>query len=195
MSDDKNVFGGGNPRGLYVPLTEIEQEYLSRLIEADDLEVVIHGWAILPQPKIIFGDLRVSIVFRLTFDGLSAPQKLYYLDLELRTQAGMPLYREKQSTIYDGKPIEIATGVELDFAWDIALHHIDPKVIKALMPKTIGLTSRRLDKDTGEASLTGNMQLDTSKKRILHQLAENERQLREDDAAKVAQVIKEAESR
>jgi len=189
---ETNAFGGANPHGLYVPLTDLEQEAISRLVEADDLEVVIHGWGLIPKPKVSFGDLRVSIPFTLTFNAPDVPQPLHYLDLELRTRAGMTLFRQRQPTIYGGQPIMVGTGVVLDFAWDIALHHIDPKIVKALVPGAVGLTSRRLDKETGEATFAGNMRLNGEQKKLLRQVEAGNREIRATDAQKVVAAVKAA---
>ena len=37
---DKNIFGGGNPNSIYVPMSEVEQEAVSRLVESKDLRIV-----------------------------------------------------------------------------------------------------------------------------------------------------------
>ncbi len=185
MTDEINLFGGKNPNGIYVPLTDIEQEVLSRLVEADDLEVVIHGWGILHKPKVQFGDLRLSITFRLTFNRPEVPMPVHFLDLELRTRAGLCLFRERQPTIYNGQPLQAAAGVFVDMVWDIALSHIDPKVVKALKPGAIGLTSRRLDKDTGDKTLRGNMRLTPLQKRHLQAMAEGEKETKAADLKKM----------
>lgn len=182
---DKNPFGGANAHSLYVPLTDTEQEVLSRLVEAEDLEVVIHGWGILHRPRIIFGDLRVSILFRMDFNAPEVPRPVYYFDLELRTRAGVTLFKERQPTVYGGKPLQVAAGVSVDLAWDIALHHIDPKIVKAIKPGAIGITSRRLDKETGEPTFRGNMDLTGEQKRLLRLMGEGEERVRKADAEKL----------
>jgi hypothetical protein len=189
---DKNPFGGANVNSLYVPLSETEQEVLSRLVEADDLEVVIHGWGILHRPQILFGDLRVSIMFRLDFNAPAVPQPVHYFDLELRTRAGMTLFKERQPTVYGGKPLQVAAGVSVDLAWDIALHHIDPKIVKAIKPGAVGLTSRRLDKETGEPTFKGNMDLSGAQKKLLRIMREGEDRVRKDDAKKVLRATQDA---
>jgi len=182
---DKNPFGGANVHSLYVPLSEDEQEVISRLVESEDLEVVIHGWGVLHKPKLIVGDLRVSILFSMHFNAPEVSVPVYYFDLELRTRAGMTLFKERQPTLYGGKPLQVAAGVSVDMAWDIALHHIDPKIVKAIKPGAIGLTSRRLDRDTKEPTLTGNMDVNSEKKRLLRLMKEGEEKVRKDDAEKV----------
>ena len=192
MNQEKNPFGGANPHGLYVPMTEVEQEVLARLIAADDLEVVIHGWGVLDQPQLTFGDLRISIQFKLSFNAPAAPQPLHYLDLELRTRAGLTLFKERQPLMVNGQPIEVAAGVELTMAWDIALHHIDPAVVKAIKPGAVGLTSRRLDKETGEATFKGNMQLTSHQKKLLHHMGKGNQETRKRDLHKAIEVTQKA---
>jgi len=50
--------------------------------------------------------------------------------------------------------------LELDMVCDISLKNIDPKIIKKIMPKALGLTSRLQDSTTGEMTVLGNMKLD-----------------------------------
>jgi hypothetical protein len=55
---------------------------------------------------------------------------------------------------------------------------MDPKLVKSIMPKAIGLTSRLLDKDTGVATLTGNMALSDENKALLIKLRKGEATIR-----------------
>lgn len=192
MNEDKlreqNAFGGGNPHGLYVPITETEQETISRLVESKDLEVVVHGWGVVNNPRIIFGDHRLSVHLTLRFSAPEVPQSVHYFDLELRTRAGLSLIKQRQPTQVGGRPIEVAAGVNLSMIWDIGLHHLDPKVVKCIKPGAIGLTSRRFDRDTGDPSFTGNMRLDTYQKKLLAHLEEGEKEMARDDAKKLSLV-------
>jgi hypothetical protein len=189
---DTNLFGGGNPHGQYVPISETEMEVLDRLLAADDLEVLIHGWGILHQPRITFGDLRLQIAFRMDFNKPAAPMPVYYFDLELRTRAGLTLLRERQPTLYDGKPVQVCAGMYLDMIWDIALHHIDPKVVKQLKPGALGLTSRRLDRETHEPTFAGNMKLTPKQKAALRKMGEYEQKLKADDKRKLVKATAKA---
>ncbi|MEI6297958.1 MAG: hypothetical protein WCO84_10090, partial [bacterium] len=156
-----NLFGGLNPHGAYVPLTEDEQEVLQRIADSKDVELVVHGWAVLPQPKITFGDLRVGIKFRVNF-GPGRPTPIHFFDLELRFSSGETIYRQKLAVDVGGKPVIVGQGVGIDFldlAWDIAIDHMDPSFVKRMKPGAIGLTSRKLDKDTKERTAYGNMKL------------------------------------
>jgi hypothetical protein len=173
-----NAFGGGNNNSLYTPMSEIEQEVIARLIESGSLRVNIVGWGHVNRPRVTFGDLRVSVAFRLEFDRPEVPMPVTHFDLELRTEDGRLLYKERQSAEYNGQPLQIAAGVYLDMIWDIAIRHMDPKLVKSIMPKAIGLTSRLFDKDTGAATLTGNMALNDEAKALLVKLRKGEAKVR-----------------
>ena len=164
----KNTFGGKAAKSLYVPMSETEQEVISRLVESDDLVVNVAGWAIGVQPKVTFGDFRVSLAFRLDFDRPQVPHPNYYFDLELRTRGGLLLYKERQATMYGGKPIDIAAGMFLDLVWDIAVEQMDPKLIRMLKPKERGLTNR-----------IGNMKLTPDQKKLLNKVRQGENSVRE----------------
>lgn len=173
-----NAFGGGNNNSLYTPMSEVEQEVIARLIESGSLRVNIVGWGHVNRPRVTFGDLRVSVAFRLEFDRPEVPMPVTHFDLELRTEDGRLLYKERQSAEYNGQPLQIAAGVYLDMIWDIAIRHMDPKLVKSVMPKAIGLTSRLIDKDTGAATLTGNMALNDETKALLIKLRKGEATVR-----------------
>ena len=173
-----NAFGGGNNKSLYTPMSEVEQEVVARLIESGSLRVNIVGWGHVSRPRVTFGDLRVSVAFRLEFDRPEVPMPVTHFDLELRTEDGRLLYKERQSAEYNGQPLQIAAGVYLDMIWDIAIRHMDPKLVKSIMPKAIGLTSRLIDKDTGAATLTGNMALNDETKALLIKLRKGETTVR-----------------
>jgi hypothetical protein len=171
---EKNIFGGANPNGLYVPLTEDEQEALHRLVERDDIELVIHGWATLSRPQIRLGDKRLSCRFNLEFKA-SHPRPVKYFDLELRTTGGISLYRQKKAISLDGvNPIIVHAGMSLTLDWDISIHHVNPELVKMLKPGAIGLTSRRLDRDTGLPTFRGNMKLSPVQERILQTIETQE---------------------
>lgn len=185
-NQDKNLFGGGNPHGLYTPMSDIEQEILDDLITSGALRLEIDGWGFINElPQVTFGDLRLSIPFRLLFDRPEFPVPLYHLDLRLKTHSGMQLYAERMKTLYAGKPVLVSAGVQLDLVWDIAIAQMHPKVVKALKPHHFGLTSANFDRDTKEATVVGNRRLGQKKKRVLHELRQAEKASREDDAAQL----------
>lgn len=176
---DRNAFGGGNPNSLYVPMSELEQEVVSRLIEARDLRIHVVGWGVVNQPRATVGDARLQLRFQLNFDRPEAPMPVPFFDLELRTGSGELLFKDRQSTEYGGKPLLIAAGVYLDLVWDIAIRSIDPKLVKSILPGATGFTSRLQDKDTGEETLTGNLHLDSAKEKLLRALRSGEQAVRE----------------
>jgi len=182
---DKNIFGGGNANSLYTPMSEIEQEVLSRLAENGDLRVIIVGWGYVDKPRITIGDLRLSLAFRLTFDRPEVPVPLYYLDLELRTRSDVLLFKERQPTTYGGVPVQAGAGVFFDLAWDIAIKAIDPALVKTLMPSAMGLTSRFQDKDTGALTLTGNLRLTAAERKALEVLRKGEAAAKADTARRL----------
>lgn len=184
MSQDKNDFGG-RAGSLYVPMTELEQEAISRLVEAGDLQVHILEWGIVNNPRIVFGDARVSFFFRLDFDRPEVPMDVYYFDLELRTGSGQLLFGpDRQSVEYGGKPFSVAAGVFVDMVWDIQVMAMDPRLVKALTGAR-GLTSRLQDRDTKEISLMGNMSLDSRKKDKIVRMRQGERAVKQSDRLKV----------
>lgn len=190
MSMNKNAFGGGNPNSLYVPMSDVEQEVLARLVEGQDLRVHVLGWGVVNNPRVTFGDLRLQIAFRLQFDRPPAPGiPVYYFDLELKTGAGLLLFKDRKSVTYKGNPIMAAAGVFFDLVWDIAITAIDPKVVKALKPEAKGLTSRLQDKDTGQFTLAGNMNLTTKKRNLLLQVREGEARARASNARDATEAV------
>ena len=187
----RNRFGGKNSKGgLYTPMTEIEQEALSRLVENQNLVIHIVGWGRVDAPRVIVGDLRLALHFRLTFDRPAAPTPVHFLDLELRTRSGILLFKERQSTIYAGRALQVAAGVFVDMAWDIAITAIDPKVVKHILPGAIGLTSRFQDKDTGDITMFGNQKMNAERRHDLVDLRDREAASRKDTKQQVAKAEK-----
>ena len=172
---EKNMFGGGNARSLYTPMSETEQEVLERLVQTRDLIVKIVGWGILPHPKAVFGDLRVAVPIQITFDAPEIPIPVRHFDLELWSRTyGVLLFKERQSAIYNNQPLMISAGFQLSMIWDIAIQRMDPKLVKMMKPGAIGLTSRWTDKDTGDLTLLGNSRLTAEQKRKLLLVREGE---------------------
>ena len=184
--EGKNMFGGGNPHGLYTPMSEDEMEVMARMCAARDFRVVVDGIGTLESPSMDWGDKRITVYLDLTFEKPDAPTPLYYLDLQLLTGAGQLLFADRKPVMYGGKPVEVMAGVILSFAWDIAVDHMRPEFVKMYKPGAIGITSRRLDKETGERTDTGNMQLDGAKKQALHEMDKLEAASRVDDMVQAA---------
>lgn len=187
------MFGGKNPHGNYVPMSEDEQEVLQRLVDTNDLIVIIHGWGFFENPKISFGDFRVSIPLTINFLKPAAPQDVWFFDMELKSRStGMTLVKQRLPTLIEGRPFQACAGVELDMVWDIAIHHMDPAFVKAIKPGAIGLTSRRLDRDTGNATLAGNMKLDGKQRENLQWLEKGAAKMRQADVEDAVKVTKKA---
>lgn len=187
-----NLFGGKNAHGLYVPMSEDEQEVIHRLVEAEDLVLVIHGWGTLDKPRFLVGDHRIGVQFKLSFNRPAAPTDVWFFDLELKTRTGICLVKERLPVAYGGKPVQVCAGMYLEMQWDIALHSMDPRLVKILKPGTIGLTSRRQDKDTGEMTSQGNMKLDGNQKAALAILEASQAANRAEDAKAAIKVTQKA---
>lgn len=195
---DQNIFGGKNPHGTYVPLTETEQEVLHRLVGTQDLVVEIKKFGTCSNPQVQVGDHRVQVIIDHVFDQPEVPRDTYWLDLVLKTrQSGLVLFQHRYATVHEGLPVKIGGGLRLGFQWDIALSHLDPALVKKVKPGAIGLTSRVLDKDTGDRTLQGNMKLSSDQRRVLETMRQNEERLHrlDEENLKAAQKIqKEGET-
>lgn len=191
----QNVFGGKNPNSMYVPMSEIEQEVISRLIESDDLRLWVKtsNAAVRHQtmfkPALRFGDLRLELKFRLEFTAPALPTPIHYLDLELMTGSGLSLFKERQTTMHGGNPIHVAEGVFIDLAWDIAIMNIDPKLVKLIKPKAVGLTSKFTDKDTGDLTLYGNNKFTPKQKELIRKLRKGESVARQINKERVVEAV------
>ena len=161
---DKNPLGGGNPNSLYVPMSEDEQEVLHRLVDAQDLKVVLREWGVVSEPKITVGDLRLTLVFTADFNRPDTLIPVHWFDLELWTHADQLLFGpDRLPALYGGKPTQIAAGVSLTMAWDIAIQSIGPQLVKQLKPGAIGLTSAE-----------GNRRLDAMRSKLLRMVRQGE---------------------
>lgn len=187
----KNDFGGGNSVSNYIPLTEIEQEFIARLVEQGEILVCLHGWGMV-YPKVTFGDKVIHAHIKFLFDkappapGVPVP----FFDMELRTQSGITLYRQKMPTSYDNNPIIISNEVELEMVWDISLRYIDPKLIKLLMPSVTGFTTRLEDRDTHDITVTGNMRLNKDLTKKAYELHNEEQKIKKYDEEKLQKSLK-----
>lgn len=188
----KNIFGGGNKNSLYTPMSEIEQEFISRVAEAGDFRIHVLGHGVVSTPLISLGDLRVSFTFNVPFEHPSPPQLLWYLDLELRHASGVLLFKERQPTTIGGQPQLAGKGLMWTLGWDIAVKAMDPRVVKELMPSAFGLTSRWVDKDTGKLSHLGNSQLSSKQKLALVGLRKGEQKVREYASEKLRDATRKA---
>ena len=190
----KNAFGGGNKNSLYVPMSEIEQEALQRIIATGDCWVKIVDWGTLRNPPMTFGDSRLSIPLRMNFNRPEVPQPNWGFNLELWWGSTL-LFQEWQKTVMNGEPIKIAAGFVLEMEWLVQIARIDPQIVKAIMPGALGLTSRRTDKATGDATDSGNMDLSSKQRGLMRTLLEGEaaaKQFDREQQVKVAALKKKA---
>jgi|SaaInlV_150m_DNA_3_1039698.scaffolds.fasta_scaffold40655_1 hypothetical protein len=189
----KNTFGGGNENSLYIPMSDIEQEFIARLVEQGEILVVFHGWGTV-LPKVTFGDKIIHAHIKISFENAPPPpgKPVPFFDMDLRTQSGISLYRQKMPTSYGNSPINISNEVELEMVWDIALKYIDPKLIKLLMPSVTGFTTRLEDKDTHDITVTGNMKLNQSQVKSAHNLFQSESNIKVYDEKKLKEAIKKS---
>ena len=159
-TDNTNIFGGGNKNSLYIPISDDEQEVIHRLLAANDLQIEIEGWGIVNSFRARVGDLNVAFEFQITIPMPEEAVEVFYLDLKLATRSGLLLKAERMAIVQmDGKGILMGGNNTVHLEWAMSLAGIDPTIVKLLKPGAIGLTSRRLDKDTGEFSKKGNMKL------------------------------------
>lgn len=184
MTNEKNPFGGKNPHGMYVPMTDDELEVLARLACEGAFKIVVVGWGYVenflpgryderewgpassPKPLVVFGDMRISFYFRLNFAAPEVPQPNWFFDMEVHAK-GHVLFRQRMSTEIGGRPIQVVAGSYLDLALDVAVERIDPAIVKEIKPGAIGLTTRH-----------GNMHLDLHQQRLLALLTVGQRDVR-----------------
>ncbi len=174
----KNVFGGGNEKSLYTPMSETEQEVLVRLVEQGGLRVHIVGWGYVDNIKPSFGDLRFSVPLVLDFDRPAVPVPVHHFDLELRTPDGLLLFADRQPVTYNNQPLWVSAGLSITMIWDIAIKAMNPEFVKRMLPGATGLTSRLQDKDSGKFTLTGNMRLTSQERKLLLGLRAGEQEVK-----------------
>lgn len=192
---EKNIFGGGNPNSVYTPMSEDEQEVLARLVAENDFHVHIVGWGWVHRPAVTFGDLRVRVPISITFNAPTPPIPVSTLTVELwtpRWQEG-PLFRKEYDIRQGGLPIPIGAGYNLVFVWDIAVKHMDPRLVKALKPGASGLTSRWIDRDTGQFTDLGNTRMSAIQKAALNNLRHGEAFVQQNDVRRLLQAKKASE--
>jgi len=175
-----NALGGANKHALYVPMSDIEQEVLARLAEAGELLCVLHGFMSIPNPPVTYGDKNLHVHLKASFAHLDKPQEVSFFDMELKTQSGICLFRQTMPTTYDNKPIMVGPEVTLEMIWDIAINNINPELVKQIKPGAIGLTSRLQDRDTGDFTLYGNMNLNSHQKSLAQKVAKGEAKAKSD---------------
>jgi hypothetical protein len=202
MTGNQNPFGGKNPHGMYVPLTDVEQEVLLRLAQEGEYKLVVKGWQefdnfilvpyavvrmidpslpISPHSLVTFGDKRISFYFSITVpDNDTIPRKNYFFDIEVWAK-GFKLFSQRMPTEVGGEPIPIFSRAFWNIALDVALDMIDPAIVKAIKPAAVGLTTRH-----------GNMHLDTSHQKLLHTVQMGEKTVRDDSKKEAATVTEKS---
>lgn len=190
MNNNQNPFGGKNPHGMYVPLTDVEMEVLLRLAQEGEFKLVVKGWKeidnfilvpsstirmidpsqpIAPHSLVTFGDKRISFYFSIQVqDNDTVPRKNFYFDMEVWAK-GFLLFSQRMPTQIGGEPIAIYERAFWNLALDVALDRIDPAIVKAIKPATVGLTTRH-----------GNMHLDTNHQKLLHSVRTGEKAVRDE---------------
>ena len=129
----------------------------------------------------------MGVRFRLDFPEGMAPTPMPSLDLELQRHNGETVFREKKALAPPGAQAPLAIGGSFfELQWDIAIHSMDPAFVKAIKPGAMGLTSRRIDRDSGERTAEGNMQLSSVQKAALAHVEAGAARIREQDAVATA---------
>ena len=191
MNNKRNPFGGKNPHGMYVPMTDEEVEVLHRIAEAGEFKVVIKGegqnsepieWGYVTgfkigkypgpelyqgEPIVTIGDKRLTFFLRMDFNAPVLPQPNWFFDMEVHAMDRL-FFKQRFPTANGGNPIQVCAGMFHDFALDVAIDQIDPAIVKQVKPKTIGLTTRH-----------GNMHLDLKHQKLLAQTQASEQMIRE----------------
>jgi hypothetical protein len=178
--DGTNPFGGKNPHGMYVPITDDEMEVVARIAERGGFKLVVRDWGHVDgfrlavpgeryagKPLVVMGDKRISFYFRMSFSAPDVPQPNWYFDIEVWAFDRI-LFSKRMPTEHNGHPIEVVAGMSIDLALDIALDSMDPAFVKAIKPGALGLTTRH-----------GNLHLDQHHQKILHQTRSGEKAVRE----------------
>ncbi len=188
MTTGQNPFGGKNPHGLYVPMSDDELEVLARLAAAREFILVIKDWGRVTNfepghfdaatwngsPLVTFGDKRISFYFTMAFSAPEIPQPNWFFDMEVWA-LGFKLFEKRMPTEMSGSPLLIGKDLVLSWAFDVAIDTIDPAIVKTVKPKAIGLTTRH-----------GNMHLDVEHQRLLARLRSDEATVRRESADEAA---------
>lgn len=175
MASGKNPFGGGNPRSLYTPMSEDEQEVLSRLIDADELFIDVVGWGRVHKfHKVIFGDANLDIQFFISFSRPQVHIPLHHLDLQLRMRSRPDLILIRKRYPFN-PPQMVGEGATLGLGWTISIRKMSSRFVKMIKRGAIGLTTRE-----------GNRHLDSDKAKLLRFLRNQEEKVRKSHEADVA---------
>lgn len=194
---ERNLFGGKNKHALYVPLTDTELEVLERLALSGEFKVIVKDWGYVQNfrlgkyvpetwdgsPIVQFGDKRISFYFVMNFSAPAVPQPNWFFDMEIWAKGRKLHGPQRYPTTNGGYPVQIAAGMQMGLALDLAIDQIDPALIKEIKPDAMGLTSRH-----------GNMHLNLHEQRVLRNLQKSERSIRQMGAKDAAKVTKQSGS-
>lgn len=190
MSDETNLFGGKAKNALYFPMSEDEQETISRIIEAKETipQVTLVGPfgevnPVVDDFRMKHGDSRVQVDLFLKFETpvIWVPVHLAKLSLFYKERL---LFSEEQSLIYGGQAESVGQGKTLALRWDIQIKKINPELVKLVKPGSIGLTSR-----------VGNTHYNEETNRVLNDLRNSQekvKQLTKKEILKAKTKIKES---
>ena len=161
-----NMFGGKNEKSLYTPMSESEQEALARIAEKGEFVVEVKGIGKVKIGEVIVGDHNLRLPLTISFIVPNGKTKVIpFLDLKLTTTSGIFLYADRLAfNNISGQPMQVFTGLTVPMYWTIGINQIDPEIVKAVLPKHLGLTSRR-----------GNEKLTTDQRTVLTSLREGEK--------------------
>lgn len=145
----------------YTPLTNDEQDVLSRLIDegrelyvevraldcsGEDKRIVSEGFH--PEPEITWGDKRIQVQFPLEFTRPSVLTPIHALHLQLKMRDESVLVDDIQPARGpNGNAIRIMEGTTLDLIWDVMIDRIPDRFQKRIRPGLTGKTIMRTSSD------------------------------------------------
>lgn len=176
---DKNMFGGGNANSMYIPMSDLEQEALQRLLDQQDLRIVIKDWGYTDNFSYRLGDKRLHIHFLWTFTAPEQPMEVPFLTMELRRHNGQLIFSEVKPTMAGQYKLIAQKGVQIQLFWDIQIESLDPAFVKSILPGTVGLTSR-----------IGNTKYTEEQARIAQQIYAAQKANQTLDATRVQRALK-----
>lgn len=142
----------------YTPLTDDEQDVLSRLVDEKkavyvevqalhrnsdgDASVVSSGFH--PEPRITWGDKRIQVRFPFEFTEPGFFVRVHAIHLKLKMRDGTVLTEDVlPAQGPDGNPVRVMEGTQLDLVWDVMLKGISSDLRKRLRPGLKGKTIMR----------------------------------------------------
>ena len=153
MAREKNILGGGNPHGLYQPISDLEQETLERL--AAELAYSVR---VVDPPNFFARIERISpasdkrIQFDITLSqNPSIPGITHIRQVTLQLWARNRLLfqrpmRLEVTTVKGPQPVMFGSDphagvIEQTIRWDITIEKMNPDLVKEVCPGAVGLTA------------------------------------------------------